>query len=142
MGVLNYEQMSHRVNIKSRRSLFTFTQMIRLQKAARAWLAGDFESVLKGELEALPVGQLPLQQGMRVGNYLLDEKPLVMIFSIVDGDGIVQIRIGVSYQGMIAGCSCADDPTPVEPVNEYCELYLALDKQTGEATVSLVDDQV
>jgi hypothetical protein len=113
--------------------------MISLNEAAQAWGSGQFRPILKAELEALPVGQLPLQQGMRVASYALDERPVVMVLSCTDAGELVNILIGISYRGMIAGCSCADDPTPVEAVNEYCELCLVLHKQTGMATVSLVE---
>ena len=111
--------------------------MIILKEAAQVWGSDPFRAVLKAALEALPIDQLPLQQGLRFGNYALDERPVVMILSCTDAGELVDIRVGVFYHSVIAGCSCADDPTPVEPLNEYCELCLALDKQTGMATVSL-----
>ncbi len=87
----------------------------------------------------LPIDQLPLQQGLKAGSYILDEQRSVMVLSVVDDGDLIRARVGVLYSGVIAGCSCADDPTPVEAANEYCELWLALDKRTGAGDVGLVD---
>lgn len=113
--------------------------MITLPESCSAWGTPQFEAVLKRELEELPVGQLPLQQGLAVGSYVLDEKRGVLILSVVDGGDLIRARVGVLYSGVIAGCSCADDPTPVEATNEYCELWLTLDKHSGVGDVNLVD---
>jgi hypothetical protein len=51
--------------------------------------------------------------------------------------GAIRARIGVFFHGIIAGCSCADDPTPLEPQQEYCELELTIDRHTGAVTISL-----
>jgi hypothetical protein len=48
--------------------------------------------------------------------------------------------VGVFFSGIITGCSCADDPTPVETQNEYCELLFAIDKATAETTITLLAD--
>ncbi len=107
--------------------------MIRLAESLNVWASPQFKAVLKREIEALPVDQLPLQQGLKVGSHVLDDKCSVLVLSVADAGELIRVRIGVLYNGIIAGCSCADDPTPVEPVNEYCELWLAFDKQTGVA---------
>ena len=113
--------------------------MIRLSKSLDAWATPQFESVFIHELEALPVDQLPLQQALKVGNYALENEHSVMIHSVSDSEDTIHARVGVMYQSVIAGCSCADDPTPVEAVNEYCELEIALDRRTGMARVGLIE---
>ena len=40
--------------------------------------------------------------------------------------------------GIIAGCSCADDPTPVDTTTEYCELQLEIDRESAETRVILL----
>ena len=114
--------------------------MITLPQSRDAWGTPKFETTLKKELELLPVDHLPLQQCLKVGSYVLDEKRSVMILSTVDAGDLVRIKIGIFYSSVIAGCSCADDPTPVEAVNEHCELWLDLDKRTGIAEVTPADD--
>ena len=113
--------------------------MVRLPESANAWASDQFLAVLKHELEALPVDQLPLQDNLQTSSHLLDDKPSVLILGVDDDGEVIHARIGVFYNGIVAGCSCADDPTPVEPVNEYCELSLELDKQTGMASVSTAE---
>ncbi|MBI3772874.1 MAG: hypothetical protein HY272_09270 [Gammaproteobacteria bacterium] len=113
--------------------------MIRLPESRNAWSTPEFNSVLTREVEALPVDQLPLQQGLSVSSYVVDDKPSVRIISVADTADVIRAKIGVFYRGMIAGCNCADDPTPMEALNEYCELWLVLNKRSGEAVVSLVD---
>lgn len=74
-----------------------------------------------------------------MSSHALEEKPDILVLGVDDDGGVIHVRIGVFYSGVVAGCSCADDPTPVEPVNEYCEMSVALDKLSGVATVRLVD---
>lgn len=113
--------------------------MIHLFDSLNAWATPQFNAVLTRELEALPVDQLPLQRAMSHGSRVLDDQRSVLIISVTDTAEVIRAKVGVFYSGIIAGCSCADDPTPVEAVNEYCEMWLVLDKRTGEAAVSLVD---
>ena len=51
----------------------------------------------------------------------------------------VIITAGLFYTGVIAGCNCADDPTPADENNEYCEVLLRINKITALTTVSLID---
>ena len=59
-----------------------------------------------------------------------------MVIGASEEAGLIRARVGVFFHGVIAGCSCADDPTPVEPQQEYCELELAIDRSTGAVTIS------
>jgi hypothetical protein len=114
--------------------------MIRLTKSLNAWGTPDFRDILKKEIEQLGAEQLPLQQGLSAGSYALDNKPSVMIISVSEGEDFFRARAGIFYTSIIAGCSCADDPTPVSELNEYCEVQLDIDKATGIADVALVRD--
>ena len=110
--------------------------MLILKNSADSWPSGDFRTTLKTELESLPTGRLPLQRCLTIGSHVLDAKPDIIILGIDDDGGIIRVRIGVFFNSIIAGCSCADDPTPIDPVNEYAELSVILNKQTGSATLS------
>jgi hypothetical protein len=69
------------------------------------------------------------------------EAPLgIQVPSTSKAVGRIRLRLGVFYAGIVAGCSCADDPTPVDTTTEYCELLLDLDPVTGQARVSRCDD--
>jgi len=43
-------------------------------------------------------------------------------------EGGIQVRLGVFFSGVITGCSCADDLTPIKPQDEYGELHLVIDR--------------
>jgi hypothetical protein len=113
--------------------------MIRLAKSVNAWGTPEFEGILKREIEQLGAEQLPLQQGLSTGSYALDDKLGVMINSVTEQPGGIRVRAGIFYSGVIAGCSCADDPTPVDEHTEYCEVQLDINRITAETTVALLE---
>lgn len=112
--------------------------MVTLTNALRAWGTLDFENILKAEIEKLGVDHLPLQQGLSTSSYALDSTLKVRIISTSDDNGYIRIKAGIFYTGIIAGCNCADDPTPVEEQNEYCEVQLDINKITAATTVALL----
>jgi hypothetical protein len=111
--------------------------MIRLPLARQAWNSPGFEAVLKREFEQLDAGLLPLQQGLMTSSYALDDNFSTMIIGMKEIPGFIDVTVGIFFSGVIAGCNCADDPSPVEAQSEYCELRLLIDKATAEATVTL-----
>ena len=70
---------------------------------------------------------------------MLDEPHNVIILSVTQTLDIISVKIGVMYNSIIAGCHCADDPTPVDSLNEYCELLVTLDMENAGATFHVVD---
>ena len=118
----------------------TAARVIRLANSLTAWGTPGFEDILKQELEHLRAGQLPLQQGLMTGSYALDDNLKVLIHTVSEEAGFIRIRAGIFYAGIIAGCSCADDLTLVDEQNEYCEVRIDINKQTGETTISLLAD--
>lgn len=111
--------------------------MLTLDKALGAWGTSGFEAVLKQEL-AQNAEQLPLQQGLATGNYVMDGAITVAINSVSETENVVRVKAGIFYQGVIGGCSCTDDPTPASEINEYCEVKLDIDKTSAAATVALI----
>ena len=111
--------------------------MIRLHNAIKAWGTTEFNDVLKMEIEAMDATNLPLQQGLTVSNYALDNKISAMILSVSDNSNFIHAKVGIFYTGIIAGCNCADDPSPVDENNEYCEVQLVINKTTAESTIKL-----
>ena len=112
--------------------------MILLTDAAQAWGTGAFESVLKEELKSLGLNGLPLQQGLSSSSVALDDSLQVVLLSVGDDTGQILVRAGLFYTGIIAGCSCADDPGPVEEQTEYCEVTVKILKATGAASIELI----
>lgn len=111
---------------------------MRLTAAARAWGTADFPATLKRELAA-HAAELPLQQALTGTSAVSDEAVTVVLLDAQADTGQIHAKVGVFFGGILAGCSCADDPTPVEPQTEYCELRLILDRTIGQATVELID---
>lgn len=112
--------------------------MIRLEQALRAYGTEAFNAVLKAEIKALDPELLPLQQGLTQSSHALGAPVDAVILGVADTPGRLQVRVGLFYQGIIAGCSCADDPTPVDTINEYCEVRFEIDTADAATSVSLM----
>lgn len=112
--------------------------MIRLTASLQAWGSPDFPSVLKEEIGRLDAAHLPLQQGLTASSHALEGTHSAMVISVADKPDCIQARVGIFYSGILAGCSCADDPTPVEPQNEYCEVLVSIRKTTAETSITPV----
>lgn len=113
--------------------------MIKLTKTLLALGNADFDAVFKAEVAGLDAHCLPLQQGLSSSNYALDTGISVMPIKVVETPNVIQVQAGVFYFGIIGGCSCADDPTPVDEQSEYCEVQFDIDKNTAETAVSLIE---
>ncbi len=114
--------------------------MIQFHKALSAWGTPGFGDILKREIELLGADRLPLQQGLSISSHVTAEPITVMINNIAESEGVIRVRAGILYSGVIGGCSCADDPTPVSENTEYCEIRLDIDKATAETRVTLVTE--
>jgi hypothetical protein len=108
-----------------------------LPEALAAWGSPGFAAALKRELERAEPGCLPLQQGLTGSSVALDDRLEVMMIG-ADADATrIRARVGVFYAGVVAGCNCADDPSPVEAQAEYCELSIIIDRATAAATAGV-----
>lgn len=114
--------------------------MINLRKSLAVWGTPDFETRLRGEIEELDAGLLPLQQGLSQGSYVIDAKFRAMLISAAEEATFLRVKLGIFYSAIIAGCSCADDPTPVDELPEYCQIELLIDKPSGDTAIRLMTD--
>lgn len=112
--------------------------MIKLGNALLAWPTLEFKAVLKDDLESLEISQLPLQQGLSQSSYVSGNDFSVMIINVAERESSIVAKAGVFYSGVIAGCNCSDDPTPVDEVSEYCEVEVDINKLTAEARIILL----
>lgn len=112
--------------------------MTRLIKSVNAWSAPNFKDILKEEIEQLDADLLPLQRGLSAGSHVQSDKFTVMILGVSEGEDFIHARAGIFYTSIIAGCACTDDPTPINELNEYCEVRLDINKKTAETTVVLL----
>ncbi|MEW6313656.1 MAG: hypothetical protein AB1513_06360 [Pseudomonadota bacterium] len=113
---------------------------LRLPLALAAWGSPEFKQVLKQELEQPGPAALPLQQGLSQGSHTLEAPITVMVIGASEAAGSIHARVGVFFSSIIAGCNCADDPTPVSPQNEYCEIRLVIDRATAKTIATLAED--
>jgi hypothetical protein len=112
--------------------------MLYLPLSLQAWNTSSFDAVFKKEICALNAETLPLQQGLSGSSYASADDLSVTILKIETDDTSIFVKAGLFYTGIIAGCSCADDPAPLDENNEYCEVIFSINKKTAETTVSLV----
>lgn len=113
--------------------------MIKLNESINALNTEAFIDVLKQEICSLGAETLPLQQGLRHSSYAIADKLSVTVLNIQEDTDYLTVKAGLFYTGVIAGCNCADDPSPVDENNEYCEVLLRINKRSAETTVSITD---
>jgi len=82
--------------------------------------------------------QLPLQEGLTQGSSVSTSKFSAMIISDSEEADSLNVKAGIFYKSVIAGCNCADDPSPIDEQTEYCEVRFEINKETAETTVKLL----
>jgi len=117
-------------------------KIIHLESAARCWSSPDFEDIVRQEIEQLDPSLLPLQQGLTTGSHVIEEPVRAIIFEVTQQQaGVIRVKAGLFYSSVIAGCSCADDPTPQDICQEYCVVQFDIDQQSAQTTVDLLTEQ-
>lgn len=115
------------------------TSGLHFERTLAAWGSAEFETVLKQEL-ADAAEALPLQQALKVGSQVTAAPITVVMHDVSAVEKLIYVRAGIFYASVIAGCSCADDPTLVGENSEYCEMQLEIDRETAVVTVRLLDE--
>ena len=113
--------------------------MFYLTQSLQAWNTETFNDILKKELCSINSNLLPLQQGLKQSSYAIGENLSATVLSVESDKNYIRVKAGLFYTGIISGCNCADDPTPVDEINEYCEVLLHINKGTAKTTVTLID---
>lgn len=114
--------------------------MLVLSQSLAAWGTPAFAAVLKAEIEALDGTALPLQAGLERASYAIPQGFSAIVLNATELPDAIRVKVGLSYRGIIPGCSCAGDPTPVDEVPEYCVVQMDIDKKTAVTTVVLLPD--
>ena len=114
--------------------------MIKLQNLINVLGTPEFRETLAREIEGLGIAALPLQQGLSTGSYVVEGGLQAMILAVSEGPTAIRVRAGIFYSSIIAGCNCADDPSPVDAQSEYCEVQIDIQRTNGEATIALLAD--
>ncbi len=112
--------------------------MIYLKNSLAAWNKKNFDAVFTSELAALGLQHLPLQKALAFSSYALDNNISARLINKTENENFIQIKTGIFYTGIIAGCNCADDPSPTDEQNEYCELLVNIHKKNAEASIALL----
>jgi len=113
--------------------------MLYLKQSIKAWGTDSFNDTLIKELRLVDSDLLPLQQGLSHSNFAVGDNLSAIILRSEENNGKIQVKTGLFYTGIIAGCNCADDPSPVDEINEYCEVLLSIDRKTAQTHVSLIE---
>lgn len=100
----------------------------------------DIKAIAKNELQKIAPELLPLQQGLSLSSSVSSSPISIVILNINEENESVIIKSGIFYTGIIAGCSCSDDPSPLDEQNEYCEVVFSIDKKSAETNVHLLND--
>ena len=109
--------------------------MIKLPVSLQRWHSHDFKQALKQELEHLPAGTLPLEQGTSRGGFVDDSDISVSVTHTTEDEHSIQARAGVFFTEIITGCGCGDEPMPE---NAHCELRISIDKSTAAAEFEVI----
>jgi len=112
--------------------------VIKLLNALEAWGTPDFENALKGEIQQIDTGLLPLQEGLSQSSHVSEGDISVVILSVTEASNVIRAKTGIIYAGIIAGSCCADDPTPMSEQTEYCEVQFDINKMTAETTATIL----
>jgi len=125
-------------------ALATDEAPLTLTRSASVWGSPSFRATLVDEIQALgshhPALHPLLQAGLTQTNAVAEAPLGVQVLRSHEAAGLIHVHLGVVYAGIIAGCSCADDPSPVDTITEYCELLLDIDPGTGRAWVTPCDE--
>lgn len=106
-----------------------------LLNSLNAWGSDSFSRLLKEELQSLQPGTLPLHAGVTQGGLVDDAGLTATVLSASDKAGTLQIKVGIFFTEIVAGCSCGDDPAAY---SAYCEILVRIDRQTAACTFELL----
>ncbi len=109
-----------------------------LTDTLHAWGTPDFKHCFTSELEKVPPEQLPLQQALAHSSRVSNEPFSVTMISSSDDPSFIHVKAGVFYSGFVGGGSCVDLSVSSDTITEHCELQVDIDKNSGNATVTLL----
>lgn len=108
-----------------------------LPGALRDWNSDAFPATLRAELLTLGKEGLPLHQATRQGGYVDDGTLEITLLGSREGDGVLEVRVGIFFTEIVINCGCGADPMPV---HAYCALSIRIDRSTGAAIFTVLPD--
>lgn len=120
----------------------TYSHLLPLSLKAwqQAKKTADFDAILKQELISLDHHELPLQQALRLSSSVSPRSISPVVLSRQSDEHSVQVKVSIFYEGIIAGCSCADDPSPLDTQQEQCDIMITIDNATAKSVFTLLDN--
>ncbi|RUA05866.1 MAG: hypothetical protein DSY43_03605 [Gammaproteobacteria bacterium] len=102
------------------------------QEALDNFAVDGFTHAFKEAFKLLPVGDLPLSVCCQHSGNIDENSIVVTILSSAETEKIVQLKIGIFFQEVLAGCACSDDSSQAMIYeNGYCELTAEINKTTA-----------
>lgn len=111
---------------------------LHLPQSLAAWPGERFAATLTEELGRADPGQLRLERLLRHGSHVVEAPDFIILGSEDSASGPV-VRLGVFLKSVLAGCACADDPTPVDTMNEYGEIEILIEEGDAHARIRPLD---
>jgi hypothetical protein len=96
----------------------------------------ELESCFKHAIQSLNVEQLHLQQVVSQGSIALQDGIETMLLSTEQDERQLIIKAGIFFRSIIAGCNCADDPGPIDTLEEYAEAWFSISRMDGSFSIS------
>lgn len=111
--------------------------MTTFDKTLQSFATPDFKTEFSKALKSLAPGKLDLQSALKLGSVALTDDLSVMILNCKEHPSFLEIEAGIFFHSLIAGCNCADDPTPTDTLQEYCEMAIRIQRPGGEYSISI-----
>ncbi|MDH5544177.1 MAG: hypothetical protein OEZ43_01215 [Gammaproteobacteria bacterium] len=113
--------------------------MIQFPQSLCAIDGEGFERRFVAFVQTLSTDALLLQQGLQYSSVVSESPFSAMLLSTTQDDTRIYVRVRILYSGVIAGCACADDPSPPIENPEQCDLEFSIEKRTGQAKLVLLE---
>lgn len=114
------------------------TYTVKLTKALQAYNTPEFDNILKKEIQSIHPDKLPLQQGLSLSSYVGKSSFSAIILNQIEDTIYIKVKVGIFYTGIIAGCSCSDDPSPTDEQTEYCEMQFSIHKESADTEINII----
>ncbi len=111
-----------------------------LPRAAGVRDPGALAAIVREALTGLDAEALPLQQALTHGSLAVGGVREVLLISSREAGDRLLVRVGLFFGSVIAGCNCADDPTPADVREEYAEFDIRIDREAGRASIEARGD--
>lgn len=119
-------------------------QTISLPNTLSAWQnqaeASTLKQTLTQELNQLDKTQLPLQNGLTQGNWVIDQPIQLMILDQQARANTLTIKVLIFYSSLNAGSCCENDPSPNCELTETITVLLQISRQDALTQVRLLSD--